>query len=371
MEKTLSNFNLTGLKLDLLCKGIRMDESAKQRLLPPYRYKRASLSEGRNFELYLNGKATVVNLAVYEKFVKDSPYFYDDVNKLLLNDGQEVTKIEMVPDPEWYLDKLDNGTLLGSYIQVHGTNVLATSLSNYCVFKDDNAGCKFCGLTLDKKNRRKDPGMLAKVLNIIEHNNPGKYAELNINSGTLRSDDMGADMYISVIEEIRKISDIPLSAQIAPMRKLSYIDRLKDAGLNSLSFNIEIWDDATRERIMPGKGKIPKSLYLDCLEYASETFGPANVSSWLIAGLEPQETTLIAAEEVAKRGAVPFVTVFRPIKGSLMEDVEPPNVETMFSIFIEVENILKRYNLDPRKGNCGCAKCDCCSVAGEVLNYGL
>ena len=96
MAKTLCDFNLTGLKLDLLCKGIRMDASAKQRLLPPYRYKRASLSEGRNFKLYLNGRSTVVNLAVYEKFVTDSPYFYDNVNKLLLNDGEEVTKIEMV-----------------------------------------------------------------------------------------------------------------------------------------------------------------------------------------------------------------------------------------------------------------------------------
>ena len=284
---------------------------------------------------------------------------------------KRLQRLKWFSDPGWYLDELDNGTLLGSYIQVHGTNVLATSLSNYCVFKDDNVGCKFCGLTLDKKNRKKDPKMLAKVLNIIERNNPGQYAELNINSGTLRSDDMGAHMYISVIEEIRKISDIPLSAQIAPMKDMAYIDRLKDAGLNSLSFNIEIWDDALRQKLMPGKGKISKNLYLDCLGYASEIFGPVNVSSWLIAGLEPGKTTLIAAEEVAKKGAVPFVTLFRPIQGSLMENVMPPDVETMFSIFTSLKDILEKYSLNPRTGNCGCAKCDCCSVAGEILNYGL
>ncbi len=371
MARASFDSSLTKLKLDLLCEGVRMDEAAKQRLLPPYRYKRASLSEGRNFKLYLNGASTVVNLAVYEKFVKNSPYFYDNNNKLLLREGKEVAEIEMVADPDWYLNKLDNGTLLGSYIQLHGTDILATSLSNYCVFKDNDQGCKFCGLTLDRDNKKKDPFVLAKVLQTIENDNPGKYKELNINSGTLRSNDMGASMYISVINEIRKVSNIPISAQIAPMKDLTWIDRLKDSGLNSLSFNIEIWDDTVRQKTMPGKGKIPRPLYLDCLEYAGKLFGSSNVSSWLIAGLEPYESTLIAAEEVARRGAIPFVTAFRPIQGSLMEDLNPPDIDILLTIYKNLKGILEKYSLDPQKGDGGCAKCDCCGAAGEVLKYGI
>ncbi len=371
MESTLLNVNLATLKLDLLCKGVRMDESAKRRLLPPYRYKRASLSEGRSFKIGFNGRTTFVNLAVYEKFVKDSPYFYDHVNKLLLEEGHEITNMEMVPDPDWYLEKLDNGILLGSYIQLHGSNVLATSLSNYCVFKDDSEGCKFCGLTLDRDNIKKDPSILAKVLQTIEKRHPGQYTELNINSGTLRSNDMGARMYESVIKELRRVSTIPLSAQIAPMKDFTWIDRLRDAGLNSLSFNLEIWDDAVRNKIMPGKGKIQKSQYLDCLEYASRVFGSSNVSSWLIAGLESYESTLIAAEEVARRGAIPFVTAFRPIQGSLMEDLNPPDVDTLLLIYENVKGILEQYGLNPKDGDSGCAKCNCCSASGEVLKYGI
>ncbi len=371
MESTLLHLNLADLKLDLLCKGIRMKESAMQRLLPPYRYKRASLSEGRSFKIGTNYASTYVNLAVYEKYVKNSPYFYDHVNKLLLKEGQKITKMEMVPDPDWYMDKLDDGTLLGSYIQLHGINVLATSLSNYCVFKDDSQECKFCGLTLDRNNKQKDPFILAKVLQTIEEKKPGKYTELNINSGTLRSDDMGAGMYISVINEIRKVSNIPLSAQIAPMQNFTWIDRFKEAGLNSLSFNIEIWDDELRQKVMPGKGKIKKSLYLDCLEYAGKVFGSSNVSSWLIAGLEPYKSTLIAAEEVAGRGVIPFVTAFRPILGSLMEDCNPPDVDTMSSIYRNLKEILEKYDLNPKGGDGGCAKCDCCSASGEVLKYGI
>lgn len=363
--------NITRLKLELLCSGIRMDDSLKQGLIPRYRYKRASLSEGRCFMLEHEGFTTVINLAVYEKFAQASPFLYDHENKLLLKDSAVICKAQLVEDPEWYLFELEDGTIYGSQIQLHGTNVLATSLTNYCVFMDKNEGCKFCGMTLDKENRAKDPKKLAAVLVEIEKRFPGRYHELNINSGTTTNDDKGAELFLKAVREIRNKSDILLAAQIAPMEDFSWVDRLKEAGLNSLSFNIEIWDDQKREEILPGKGKIPKKLYLDILEHAGKVFGGLNVSSWMIGGLEAPESTLQGAEEIAARGVLPFVTAFRPLIGSPMEDMKPPDVETMLKIYGQLDQILRKYSLDPKKADTGCAKCDCCGAGVEVLAHGV
>tara|TARA_B100000315_G_scaffold112693_1_gene103303 strand:- start:1851 stop:2984 length:1134 start_codon:yes stop_codon:yes gene_type:complete len=366
-----AGINLTRLKLDLLCSGIRIDDSLKHGILPRYRYKRASLSEGRSFILSHGDFSTVINLAVYEKFVRSSPYEYDHKKRLLLKDGEPICGFELTKDPDWYLEKLDDGTMFGSYIQLHGTSVLATSLTNYCVFKDDNEGCSFCGLTLDRDNKKKSPERLASILQAIEKKHPGLYYELNINSGTLRSDDMGAEMFVETLREIRKVSLIAVAAQLAPMKDFKWVDRLKDAGLTSLSFNLEIWDDELRKKIIPGKEKIPKKYYLDILEYAGNIFGGLNVSSWLIGGLEPIESTLKGAEEIAKRGVLPFVTAFRPIIGSTLEDASPTSTDTMIRIYERLKKILEKYDLNPKNAESGCAKCDCCAAGREILAFGI
>ncbi|MEE8431984.1 MAG: radical SAM protein [Candidatus Desulfatibia sp.] len=371
MDADISGMNLTKLKLDLLCHGITMDDRLKEGLIPRYRYKRASLSEGRCFQLEYEGRTTVINLAVYEKFAQSSPYRYDHEKRGLFFDGNSVCKMVLVDDPEWYLYELGDGTMWGSQIQLHGTGVLATSLSSYCVFKDKNEGCGFCGMTLDKDNRAKDPKKLAAVLAAIEKKYPGVFHELNVNSGTSLNDDRGAEMFLETIKEIRKASDVLIAAQIAPMEDFSWVDRLKDAGLSSLSFNLEIWDNDVREKIMPGKGRIPRELYLDILEYAGKVFGGVNVSSWLIGGLEPPESTIQGAEQIARRGVLPFVTVFRPLIGSTMENEKPPDIETMIKIYKELKSILGKYGLDPQKADTGCAKCDCCAAGREVLTLGV
>ena len=366
-----AGINLTRLKLDLLCSGIRIDDSLKQGILPRYRYKRASLSEGRSFILTYEGFSTVVNLAVYEKFVRSSPYQYDHKERLLLKNGDPVCGFELSKDPDWYLEKLDDGTMFGSYIQVHGTSVLAASLTNFCVFKDDNEGCSFCGLTLDRENKKKSPKRMASILQAIEKKHPGLYHELNLNSGTLRSDDMGAEMFVEALMEIRKVSSIAVAAQIAPMKDFKWVDRLKDAGLTSLSFNMEIWDDELRKKIIPGKEKIRKKHYLDILEYAGNIFGGVNISSWLIGGLEPIESTLEGAEKIASRGVLPFVTAFRPIIGSPLEDASPPGTDTMVRIYERLKKILEKHELNPENAKSGCAKCDCCAAGREILAFGI
>lgn len=361
--------NATRLKLDLLCKGIRMDEELKKSLAPRYQYKRASLSEGRYFVLYQGLKKMTINLAVYEKFAEKSPYYFDHEKKALLHDGQKIMDMELIPDPEWCRKTLPDGTEFGSYLQLHSENILATSLTNWCRFKADKEDCKFCAISIGPGYVPKVPEKMAQIVQQVEK--MGHYVELNVNAGTVRGDDQGAEMYIRFFTEVRKVSQIPIAAQIAPPMDLQDINRLKDSGVSSISFNMEVWDLEKRQEIIPGKSQIPLDHYMAAFEHSIELFGRNSVTSWLIAGLESPETTLEGARTLASIGVIPFVTVFRPLIGSDFEDASPPEPETMVYIYDELKRILLEYDLNPALGNSGCAKCNACAAEEELLFAGV
>lgn len=358
--------SITWLKLSLMSKGIRLDPDLAKSGLPRYVHKRASLSEGRCFELYRGGRGFPINLAVYEGFAKESPYFYDHEKKAILKDGVEVIEARLIEDPWWYDLKLPDGTPYSSLVQLHGKNVLATALTGICRFKLDKEGCRFCALTPDPNERTKSFANIAAVIKDLEARGE-KYAELNINAGTVYGEDCGAGMYEHAIEAVQAVSGISIYAQLCPPEDFTYIRRLKDAGLSTISFNIEVFDERLRREICPGKSKIPVSRYLDALSFSAGLFGKNQVSSWLIAGLEPKKSLLAGARAVASAGAIPFITVFRPLMGSEYQDRRPPQADWLMEVFEALRDILVEFDLNPAKSASGCAKCNCCSAGEEVL----
>ena len=354
------------LKLELLCRGIRLDPPTRKKFQGYRQNKRASLSEGVCFNIGIGSESFVVNLAVHEKFVSSTPFSYSSIDHKLLCDGQAIASAYHIDDPSWFQLQLPDGTRYGEVLSVHLTNILAVALNDQCLFKTTSEGCRFCGLEAGRSPVKKDPSRIAQVIKGLESRGY-KFTELNINSGTLEGPDRGAEVYMEVIREVRKVSSIPIAAQICPPANLSYFQHLCEAGLQTISFNIEIFDDEIRREICPGKSRISMPEYLLALEEAVKIFGRNQVSSWLIAGLEPKESTIAGAEAIARTGAIPFVTVFRPLLGTSMEDLSPPPVEDLLDIFEELKKIFTKYQLNPFASTCGCVNCDCCSALTEML----
>jgi len=102
-------------------------------------------------------------------------------------------------------------------------------------------------------------------------------------------------------------------------------------------------------------------MLLDSIESAAVAFGPGQVRSLLLIGLEDMEQTLKGVEEVAKRGCDPVLSAFRPAPGTPLEDVKPPTVEYVREIFLRSRDIVNKFpgvELGPR-----CAPCKHNSVA--------
>ena len=363
--------NLLELKLDLLRQGLRLDKglapAIRGSIIPTPGYsgggiKRASLSEGRCFALKDKGREYLINLAVRESFVKNSPYEFTVKNGQgwIKKDGKPIIKAAPTGIPAWHLEPG-----IRSIFQHHGSDIIATTLSNFCSFKQNGGGCKFCALESGGDFVVKKPEEIIGALKrIVGESELSAYLtmegekeylslrEVNINSGALSEEAM-FNLYLEAIKAIRKISSIPISIQICPIKQ-SEMEKLKTAGLNTISFNMEIYDEKIRKELMPEKSRLYSiEVYLETIKQAAKIFGRNQVSSWLIAGLEPAESTLAGCKAICKNGGLPHVTVFRPLMGSPLENMPRPGLKDLVRIYRELKNLFAEYSLDPLENKAG------------------
>jgi hypothetical protein len=112
---------------------------------------------------------------------------------------------------------------------------------------------------------------------------------------------------------------------------------------------------------MPGKSKIPRERYLEALAYAVKLFGVHQVSSQVLIGLEPIESTLEGMAALADVGAIPLPTVFRPLNNTPLVRHETPRVEDVLRVFSANIEMLHTRGLLAEKTRAGCALCGACS----------
>ncbi len=142
----------------------------------------------------------------------------------------------------------------------------------------------------------------------------------------------------------------------------AWLDRLKDAGLDSILLNLELWDEDVRRTIMPGKSAISRERYLAALAYASKILGPNQASSQIIVGLEPMADTITAVRAVADAGAIPMPVVFRPLPGTSLAEHPTPSVEDVLLVFEAAHEAVRAAGLVSGAARSGCALCGACSA---------
>lgn len=365
------------LKIELLCQGIRTNEEGVAIKSYPTKGKsRAGVAgSGRNFILNPGEDEVVANIGILQPFLYKSPFEFKRIDEKgwILKNGEKICRATVF-EPKWH------STKIGEIIRLHGKSSLALALTNFCNFKSQNVGCKFCIIDLGKERVTQKPEEVANAIREIEKNAElrefidfdGRKGvveplDININSGTLKENEL-VKLYSETAREIRKISDLPIGIEITPIEKNSMIE-LRDAGIDSIYINIEVFSDYARSKIIPGKnGQFPRDMYLKALENAIDVFGENQTASWILIGLEETEDTIKGVEALAEVGAIPLPRAFRPLFHSELENNPPPNPEEAKRIYESWYKIIKRYNLDPLKTTAGCAKCGSCFPIKELLS---
>lgn len=136
---------------------------------------------------------------------------------------------------------------------------------------------------------------------------------------------------------------------------LAYCQKLKKLGVTSVSPNMELWSQDKLDEYCPGENGVSKSEigqagYLDFIDSAVQTFGPFNVRSALIVGLNSIEETKQAIDELIKRGCYVTLSPFKapevvqqdPRYGKSLRENEP-SVEDLIELSIYLKNATDNF----------------------------
>jgi radical SAM protein (TIGR04043 family) len=166
---------------------------------------------------------------------------------------------------------------------------------------------------------------------------------------------------------MKTASGLPVEVQFEPPEDLTVIDRVADLGIDSLGMHVETFDPAVLARIAPPKARTGIERYFEAWEYAVKRLGEGQVSTYVILGMgEDPQLTIEGCRRAIDIGVYPFIVPLRPVPGSLMASVSPPDREYAERIARQVAPYLVERGLTADKVSAGCARCQACSVVGVM-----
>lgn len=344
------------MRLCILSKGLRVSEKVhdmfKRSIKEPLRT-RAGAAGGLDIILE---DGSWVNAPILERFVKKSPYYLDTHNgEFFIKAKDKILQNVVFPKRPPYYDKKTSDGEPMSKVGIMLGDRLAISITNSCLFWGTEDVCKYCSIGLNKEQDLTLKTISQATETVVEAVSEGSANHVAINAGGLGGAGRGAELYAKYSCAIRKKIDVHIAAQLLPPEDLEYVDLLKEAGYAEATYDMEIFDWETNWKISPGKAKIGLDHYLKVLERAVKVFGKGNVTSNLIVGLEPPESTAKGAEVLAQIGVIPKLIVFRPLVGTLLENEKPPSVRQMIDTYKLSVQAIRRFDgvLGPL-----CVKCN-------------
>ncbi|WP_020649578.1 MSMEG_0568 family radical SAM protein [Solimonas variicoloris] len=348
---------------DLQSRGLRLvDESAGA----PSRRGGAGPSDHK--ALTIDGRTFMV--PVHTGGVAASPYVADapsgDGGAALRRDGVAVATISFPKPPRFYQQQTADGTPYWKIAQLHGSDVLATTVLQTCIrYGRRETSCQFCAigesLAHGRTINRKTPEQLAEVaraavaLDGVRH--------MVMTTGTPNFTDRGAALLVDSARAVKAaVPTLPIQAQCEPPDDPAWFARLRDAGVDSLGMHLEAVTPAVRARIMPGKAEVSVEQYLDAFAAAVRVFGRGQVSTYILAGLgDTRDAILAMCETLVGLGVYPFVVPFVPISGTPLEAHPAPEPAFMRELLAPLGRLLVDAGLRSRDIKAGCGKCGACS----------
>jgi Radical SAM superfamily len=331
------------LKLDLYCKGMRIDESCLVEEDGGRKVLRTRAGLGSGLEVVLPG-GLWTNVPVTESFALGSPYVLHRRNGgYFIHRGDEtIAPVTLSPRPVWYDKKTSTGkpmtrigTLQGTYLGVYPAKVC-----EYWTEKPQKTNCKFCSVGLNLGVDDADDKSVNEVMEVVR----AARAESGLTYVDFNTGHYEGETYLDILEpyirRIKKETGILVGVQTPPHADLKRYDALREIGVNRVSFCFEIFDPCIFKEVCPGKDRqYGLKRYLDAVEYCAALAkqGPRSepwvTNGEIIVGLEPPESSIEAIDWITSVGAIPTVCVFRPLAGTDYADMPPPRTEPLIPVF--------------------------------------
>ncbi|MHA2001949.1 MAG: radical SAM protein [Promethearchaeota archaeon] len=383
------------MKCDLLSEGLFIPENILEKLTKLQkdfnlgrkggagpaggRYLRFSTGEIINTPLWIiqpqqNGDKNPISRSVIE-IRSDSQLKTIKLEIINSNDPNEPTIIlELLSIPKFHNQNNNEGIPFSKIALMHGDKTLATTINQRCKYWESGTQCKFCGIeyslnagaTTELKTGRE----IIEVIAAAKQNNPIFASHLTLTSGTPPSPDHGMEDYINIAKSLKETyPKIPIHIQIEPMKDLSWYDKAREAGVDTIGIHLEILNNEIRRKICPGKSILSKETYYKHWRYAIDVFGQNQVSTFILTGFDTDAEHLEQfkkdLEEVIKIGTVPLITPARMIKGQHISIPMTPSKQFQEINLFAAEKCIQ-YGVYPLKNKAGCIRCGGCSPILEA-----
>jgi len=328
-------------------------------------------------ELFLEGEdgyRTVVSCV--SAHGKSDPVTVDvsALGKLICHIGDrsasEGVTVSFVKEPEYYAQRLSNGDLAQKYISACGYDELNIIPWKGCLISNV---CRFCGVNKVAVKNPSDAlhaahfqrGVLrwedARVPYLaslsesidfaLQSECYSEHMHVILISGNLPDDqlDLQADIYCDIAShidnQIAQKSTEGIIAVITPPHDLARLDKLKQAGVGIVVFNLEVGNDPWFSKYCPGKSALGRDFFIDRLKHAVAVFGRGKSWTNFVLGLEPVDELLELCEELAGHGVVSSANVLHMDEGSRL-DCAPPSKDTVIKFFHTLSEINRRHGFD-------------------------
>ncbi len=320
----------------------------------------------------------IVMIPIFTHAARRSPYSAsvapDGATATLRRDGVPVAEVTFPRTPQFYARSTADGIPYWKIARLHADDVLATTLLQTCVrYGRRETSCQFCaiGQSLASKSTiaEKTPEQIAEVAEAAVSLDRVKHVVLT--TGTPRTEDRGARILSDAARALKARVDVPVQGQCEPPADLTWLDRMAEAGVDTLGMHLEAVTDSVRRRIMPGKAEVPVSTYMEAFRYAVGVFGRGQVSTYILAGLGDTHHAIVeVCRELVGMGVYPFVVPFVPIAGTPLEDHPGPAPVFLDRLLGDVSRLLSEARMRSDDIKAGCGRCGACSSlrARETLD---
>lgn len=364
MNSSISKNDLITLKAELICNGIKINETSEKIYDMEHKTK---IKRTSNMGLQLLLTDSMIVSVPYNEHSNSKYHLYEEDSKIYLTDNHLTVEVKPFPftSPEWYDEKLKNGEYISNYLQKEGKDVLICSITESCCYFSKSEQCAFCALNGKMESNKHDRmESIIEAVDIILRKDKS-IKSINLTGGNLYTPDKGALQYINILKAIRKVSTIPVVVEISPPDDLEVLHDLKNAGASAIELNLEIWDEKIRNMMMPGKAKITRNRYIEAWKKSVELFGKGNVGSAIIIGLESPSSSLEGIQKMIEVGCLPSIIPFKPTEKSVLENFRKCSSEEVLYVTKEAANMLKKHQLSPIGGP-GCIGCSACTLESDM-----
>ncbi|MDV0446473.1 Biotin synthase [Methanosarcinaceae archaeon Ag5] len=226
------------------------------------------------------------------------------------------------------------------------------NLSEKCIYN-----CKYCTVPLLQGHTKSKDETLQIIREAFDKGN-GSVSAISITSGVEESPEGELNRVLELMPELVKFG-VPIGISIYVTQDGA--QKLKDAGVSEVKFNVEAASAEIFENVCPG---LSYDDVFDELKNSVAIFGKGNVYSNLIVGLG--ETDDDVAETLEKLAKIGVIACLRPVfenklrKGDCF--MERPSKDRLMKLYDLQKRICEKYDLHPEKSKTMCSKCGGCDL---------